>query len=91
MDYTKKLIELVKEGKEIDLTQTRTYYGKIYTIVVKQDNVADVVVDETPAEVVAEAKVSEEVEVEALQAEDNEAKEASNVAKKTTGRKASAK
>ena len=80
LDYTKKIIELTKAGKEIDLSLTRSYYGKTYTIVVKQDEIvkdnapAADVVDEATVDSGAEDSVQEETKEQVAQEEADEAK-----------------
>lgn len=91
-EYTMKLIELVKAGKEIDMTQTNSYYGRFYTIVVKDESqetstdaaTSAVVVNEAVVKTVSEDKVSETTKEQVPQEEADEAK-------KPVGRKSSKK
>lgn len=85
--YTLKLIELVKAGFEIDMTQTGTFYGRIYTIAYEDGVSAPVVADEAIADSVPEIEVQEAVEEQSPQEEADEAKKPVG----RGGRKASAK
>jgi hypothetical protein len=74
--YTLKLIELVKAGFEIDMTQTGTFYGRVYTIAyedgVKQDVPADSVVDKGVGKSLTDTDVPEQTEEQVPQTEDTE-------------------
>jgi hypothetical protein len=99
-DYSKKLVELVKDGYDVQLDHCIAMFGKLYTIkyydkeTVEDTPKSGVVAYEVPAEVVAEAEVSEEAKEPVVQEEVVEAEKAAPVAKPATkpaAKKASAK
>jgi hypothetical protein len=86
-DYSKKLVELVKDGYDVQLDHCIAMFGKLYTIKYYDkdgDIKSDVVADEAASDTVAEIKVSEEDQEQVAQEEVVEAEKATPVVKQAT-------